>query len=101
ISAFNSLTLSPALAALLLRPHARSTKSEARNPKSEQKLPVSDFGFRASDLPPEALPRIAFPLLGGWLGYVVAMRLVPASAGPLATLSPWLIVGFGLLAGYL
>jgi multidrug efflux pump len=44
ISAFNSLTLSPALAAMLLRP------------KSEE---------RAA----EPLPRLAFVLLGGWLGW--------------------------------
>src|SRR5205807_10263499 len=44
LSAFNSLTLSPALAALLLRPrdHAR---------------------------PAEPLPRLAYALLGGWAGY--------------------------------
>src|SRR3954447_18908187 len=41
ISAFNSLTLSPALAAMLLRP-----KSEG---------------------PSEALPRAAYGLIGGWL----------------------------------
>ena len=45
ISAFNSLTLSPALAVLLLRPrdHAR---------------------------PAEVLPRLGMALVGGWLGYV-------------------------------
>ena len=43
ISAFNSLTLSPALAALLLRPRAKGKY--------------------------EALPRLAFVLLGGWLGW--------------------------------
>jgi len=43
ISAFNSLTLSPALAVLLLKPK--------------------------HDQPTEPLPRIAFPLAGGWLGF--------------------------------
>jgi multidrug efflux pump subunit AcrB len=43
ISTFNSLTLSPALTALLLRPRDKETA------------------------PP--LPRIAFPLIGGWLGW--------------------------------
>jgi multidrug efflux pump len=43
ISAFNSLTLSPALTATLLRPHDKSAA------------------------PP--LPRLAFALLGGWLGW--------------------------------
>jgi multidrug efflux pump subunit AcrB len=44
ISAFNSLTLSPALAALLLRP------------QSEQRTN-------------EALPRVVFALIGGWIGW--------------------------------
>ena len=43
ISAFNSLTLSPALAALLLRPREKGVY--------------------------QALPRIAFLALGGWLGW--------------------------------
>src|SRR5205085_2674947 len=43
ISTINSLTLSPALAALLLRPRTRGVS--------------------------EVLPRVAFVLLGGWLGY--------------------------------
>jgi multidrug efflux pump len=43
ISAFNSLTLSPALTALLLRPRDKQTA------------------------PP--LPRLAFPLIGGWVGW--------------------------------
>jgi multidrug efflux pump len=43
ISTFNSLTLSPALSAVLLRPRDRETH--------------------------EALPRPAFPVFGGWLGY--------------------------------
>jgi multidrug efflux pump len=43
ISTFNSLTLSPALSAVLLRPRDRETH--------------------------EALPRLAFPVFGGWLGY--------------------------------
>ena len=45
ISAFNSLTLSPALAAILLR---RSAEGAAYD---------------------EVLPPVVFPLLGGWLGY--------------------------------
>jgi multidrug efflux pump subunit AcrB len=43
ISTFNSLTLSPALAAVLLQERDKDTH--------------------------EALPRVAFPALGGWLGY--------------------------------
>ncbi len=46
ISMFNSLTLSPALCALLLKP------------RQEGKY--------------EALPRLAFVLIGGWLGYTLA-----------------------------
>jgi multidrug efflux pump subunit AcrB len=53
ISTFNSLTLSPALAALLLRPRDKETH--------------------------EPLPRLAFGLAGGWLGY--------------AWLTPWLHLG--------
>ncbi|MGA2621805.1 MAG: efflux RND transporter permease subunit, partial [Thermoguttaceae bacterium] len=53
ISAFNSLTLSPALAALLLRP------------KEKERY--------------EVLPLAAFPLMGGWLGYAwLAPRLATA-----------------------
>jgi multidrug efflux pump subunit AcrB len=48
ISAFNSLTLSPALAAILLRPRKRGTY--------------------------EPLPRLAFLLVGGGLGYWAAVR---------------------------
>jgi multidrug efflux pump subunit AcrB len=52
ISAFNSLTLSPALAAILLRPQ----ETEKR----------------------EVLPRIAYALLGGWLGWVISETLLEA-----------------------
>jgi multidrug efflux pump len=72
ISAFNSLTLSPALAAVLLRPRQRGTY--------------------------EALPRLAFLALFGWLGYVcgpVGFQWVAAKAGlslaPMTTLTTrWL-----------
>ena len=60
ISAFNSLTLSPALSALLLRPQDEEEAAD------------------------EVLPRLAFPLLGGWLGYeflaAVAGRLLAVLA---------------------
>ena len=59
ISAFNSLTLSPALAALLLRP--KSTDANAKI---------------------EALPKPAYALLGGWLGW--------SYAGALTSLAAWL-----------
>jgi multidrug efflux pump len=55
ISTFNSLTLSPALAALLLRPRTQGR--------------------------PEALPRLAYAILGGFLGYsLLAPKIVPALA---------------------
>ncbi len=64
ISAFNSLTLSPALSALLLRPREQEEAAH------------------------EVLPRLAFPLLGGWLGYEL--------------LGPWLarLLEAGLPAGW-
>ena len=55
ISTFNSLTLSPALSAVLLRERDKETH--------------------------EALPRLAFPVFGGWLGYAVACAAVGAVAG--------------------
>ncbi|MBY0525511.1 MAG: efflux RND transporter permease subunit [Gemmataceae bacterium] len=67
ISAFNSLTLSPALTALLLRPR----------------------GLEAA--PP--LPRLAFPLAGMWLGWVVGSRI------PSVEDWPWLVPLAGVLVG--
>jgi multidrug efflux pump subunit AcrB len=59
ISAFNSLTLSPALAALLLRPRDKGTF--------------------------QALPRAAFALAGAWLGYeYLGARLEPFVSSPWA-----------------
>ncbi|MGD9646712.1 MAG: efflux RND transporter permease subunit, partial [Pirellulales bacterium] len=77
ISAFNSLTLSPALTALLLRKHDKTMA------------------------PP--LPWLAFPLLGGWLGWLLAAeRLAPALDG-LAVFGPWgapvLATMLGAIAG--
>ena len=60
ISAFNSLTLSPALAALLIRP------------KSREK--------------PEALPRLAYALAGAGLGY---LYLAPLIGPRLGQAPPW------------
>jgi hydrophobe/amphiphile efflux-1 (HAE1) family protein len=50
ISAFNSLTLSPALAVLLLKPKDLETH--------------------------EPLPRVAFPLLGAWVGWMFAAPML-------------------------
>ena len=82
ISAFNSLTLSPALAALLLRPRDRENH--------------------------EALPRLAYLIFGAWLGYVgLAPRLepvLPPAAIALLARSDaawWISVALGVAAGAL
>jgi multidrug efflux pump subunit AcrB len=73
ISAFNSLTLSPALTALLLRPKQ---------------------GDKTVRIDP--LPRFAFALFGGWLGwlYLVPLDLVGSA-------SPYLMIALGAIAGWL
>ncbi|MBX6312414.1 MAG: efflux RND transporter permease subunit [Isosphaeraceae bacterium] len=60
ISAFNSLTLSPALAALLLKPR-----------------PGHGHGHGSGRLA-DPLPRVAFALLGGWLGFQFLAPELPA-----------------------
>jgi multidrug efflux pump len=57
ISAFNSLTLSPALAALLLKPRAKGSF--------------------------EALPWFAFPPVGAWLGHKLGIHFAGRALGPL------------------
>jgi multidrug efflux pump len=90
ISTFNSLTLSPALTALLLRPRDKTAA------------------------PP--LPRLAFPLLGGWCAWVfltpwlsrgqarLEEYLPETAAQALAAASPWtegaLAVVLGAAAGW-
>ena len=85
ISAFNSLTLSPALTALLLRP-----RSGVRSQES---------GVKGR----EPLPRLAFVLLGGWLAW---QFLVPVLKGalvkvswPFLTPDSWLLTPVVGLAG--
>jgi multidrug efflux pump subunit AcrB len=77
ISAFVSLTLSPALAAMLLRPRRDRAK------------------------PP--LPRLAFPLAGAWFAYefleALLERLLPPGPWPWLPLA--VAVGVGGLAGWL
>jgi multidrug efflux pump len=85
ISAFNSLTLSPALAAILLKPKGHHNR--------------------------EALPRLGYAIIGGWVGfllvkpYVKALAEGAASALPpaaLAQVRPYLhgvVTGLGALAG--
>jgi len=63
ISAFNSLTLSPALCALMLKPHAHGEKGAGRH---------------------EALPRLGIVLLLGLVAYAV----LPNYLGPLFGLEP-------------
>jgi multidrug efflux pump len=89
ISAFNSLTLSPALAALLLRPREHQVR--------------------------DVLPRVAFLALGGWIGYVwltpwLESTVVPqgiarfsSAAGATAPwwISPALAAAAGAVAGWL
>src|SRR4051812_47786775 len=57
LSAFNSLTLSPALAALLLRPRDKGSA------------------------PP--LPRVAFPIIAGWLGWEYLTPVLEQATGAL------------------
>ena len=61
ISAFNSLTLSPALAAMLLRPRTKHTRNEV-------------------------LPRAAYAMAGGWLGLLYLSPWLSAHAPSPATL---------------
>jgi multidrug efflux pump subunit AcrB len=88
LSALNSLTLSPALTALLLRPQ----REEIRRRK-------------------EPLPRIAFVLLGGWLAWRFLVPMLPAaleawtktdvaSPGPLVTGSACLLLLAAAGAGW-
>jgi multidrug efflux pump subunit AcrB len=86
LSAFNSLTLSPALTALLLRPRDKGTA------------------------PP--LPRLAFPLAGAWLGWEflagwltpwlgkLAGELPPDPGAVLLRAGPALAVALGAAAGW-
>jgi multidrug efflux pump subunit AcrB len=85
ISAFNSLTLSPALSALLLRP---KEQEEAAH---------------------EVLPALAYPLLGAWLGYEFLASwlawsldsLSPALAKYLLPAAPWAAAAVGVAVGWL
>ena len=81
ISAFNSLTLSPALTALLLRPRKKETA------------------------PP--LPRLAFPVFGAWLGWKYLtpwlekeVEFLTSLVANIATMSPiWLPAVIAVVAG--
>jgi multidrug efflux pump len=91
ISAFNSLTLSPALTAVLLRPVTdKETRRQGHKGTKRQ----------------EPLPRFGFALLGGWLGWhFLAPQLTTllSSCGTsslLVSLSPCLPVLAGAIAGW-
>ncbi len=72
ISAFNSLTLSPALTALLLRPRTQGATEHGTG----------------EPIPP--LPRLAFPIAGAWLSWEFLEPLLAA----------WLPAGLAALAPY-
>jgi multidrug efflux pump len=60
ISAFNSLTLSPALCALILKPHAHGDKGHSHA---------------------EALPRLGIAIIGGLVAYVFLLPIAAAALG--------------------
>ncbi len=72
ISTFNSLTLSPALAALLLRPRHEGARQT------------------------EALPMPAYALLGAWVGWAFLTPLVAPRVHPTA---PWMVPALCAAAG--
>jgi multidrug efflux pump subunit AcrB len=76
ISAFNSLTLSPALSALLLRGHDQRRRSEV-------------------------LPWLAYVLIGGLMGYLWLAPWLAETAALTDTASAWLAITVGGLAGAL
>jgi multidrug efflux pump subunit AcrB len=100
ISAFNSLTLSPALAALLLRPRETDQDKQPGSAKATGAATKSDTH--------EVLPRLAYVLLGGWLGWLCGSalldRLKPADEQQerslLISLSPFVVVLVFAVAGW-
>ena len=76
ISAFNSLTLSPALAALLIKPKTQGKR--------------------------EALPRLAYVLAGAALGYLYLAPWLNGRLGPVPGWTAGVVAGFvGALAGWI
>jgi multidrug efflux pump len=90
ISAFNSLTLSPALSALLLRPRKKGGDPQAGTP---------------------VLPRLAYALAGGWAAWefggarlaawLEGLALAPPTAATVAAAAPWIAAVAGAAAGWL
>lgn len=66
ISAFNSLTLSPALAVLLLKSHKRTTNEHAAD---------DEMASHLNDKNHEALPRLLILIIGAWVGYALGPAL--------------------------
>jgi multidrug efflux pump len=96
ISAFNSLTLSPALAVLLLRP--RNTAEKETDPPPASHGPSSH----------EALPRPGLAILGAWLGFVFLGPVIAQAAGRIPDLPPispsvwsWVAAGIAALITWL
>ncbi|WP_373652976.1 efflux RND transporter permease subunit [Schlesneria sp. DSM 10557] len=88
ISAFNSLTLSPALAVLLLKPRSPHAGEHAEGAHGH----ATAGGGHASG---EALPRLLILMIGAWIGYAsgswVAEQLGKAGEPIFAYISPQLL----------
>ena len=82
ISAFNSLTLSPALAALLLKPHGAKTGHRSRGPRTWPSAGSSSSSTRSSRPAPNVYTRV----VGGLLRVSVLVLLV---YGGLLCLTYW------------
>ena len=91
ISAFNSLTLSPALAVLLLKPR-RSHQDISHGGNS-----ATASAAHAAPQREEALPRAIILLIGAWIGYVIGPSIAPLLGDSLqpafAIISPELLAG--------
>jgi multidrug efflux pump subunit AcrB len=87
ISAFNSLTLSPALSALLLKP------------KAVRSYPIDGVTGNADD----ALPRPGFAIIFGWVGFAFLAPYLPALFGPApaqwGALAAWAYPALGAILG--
>ncbi|WP_010586723.1 efflux RND transporter permease subunit [Schlesneria paludicola] len=93
ISAFNSLTLSPALAVLLLRPrHSHAGGSPA----------AASQGGHAAHPQHEALPRAIVLMIGAWVGYLLGPSIAPQLGDGLkpvfTVISPELLGGIIMIA---
>lgn len=88
ISAFNSLTLSPALAVLLLKSHREESHGAVATPSNQKRKHAVV----------EALPRWLVLPIGGWIGYVVGPLVEPwfgnAAAPLFAVVSSRVFFGF-------